>query len=701
MSIRHTIAILAAACIGTPLMVELAGAAIYHVSPLGSNTPPYDTYAKAAHRVIDAARAATADSDTILVHPGEYLVDTIIPIGKGVVWQGTSRDSVELYTEFIFQQEYFTMSSLGGGNAISGITFRDRSGVLYPNAWAMNTFTQDSVTIWDCRFVAATMYLSGGAHFHVHDNEIFHEDDEGVDAQLGYFWIHHNTFHGSLGYSVFLEDARTALIEYNSFSNEGFPGIPIALSAENSRSVMFRNNLLTNTGGFDWFHSTGIIENNTLSNTGLPSPSFPHRSQFFVRTPSTLTIRGNAFVDILRSKIGCGCWHTGDTTGTITVVNNSIWPPADSLYAFEKQDNPSAFRILDSANYSLFPMFAHDSVYELQFGSPLVDAGDPSVLDSDGSRSDIGWTGGPGGYTYPYLDLSPLPPETLGVSGEDTLVSVRWSSRPEGDLAGYRLYRGDHSGFWSPGLIPTHEFQVTATDTLEQVSRQTDTLYYVVTSFDRAGHESDPSAEVRYMISDNPFNQPPTWLPIAPQEIAVGDSLTLRVSATDPDGDLLSLTAGQLPPNAVFIDSGSGVGGLEFFPDSSQVGVLRIEFIASDGDLSDSIDFSINVTGSAVSLPQPGIVSVYPNPLNGNGHVEVMVPGDAGASRSVKLILHDLLGRNIAMCYEGELSGGKHLLEIDLTDGGIGLDLASGVYFLRLQDERGTIGRMAKIAVVK
>lgn len=31
----------------------------------------------------------------------------------------------------------------------------------------------------------------------------------------------------------------------------------------------------------------------------------------------------------------------------------------------------------------------------LASGSPLIDAGDPDLLDADGSRSDIGWTGGP------------------------------------------------------------------------------------------------------------------------------------------------------------------------------------------------------------------------------------------------------------------------------------------------------------------
>ena len=35
--------------------------------------------------------------------------------------------------------------------------------------------------------------------------------------------------------------------------------------------------------------------------------------------------------------------------------------------------------------------------YRLGSGSPLIDAGDPGVLDADGSRSDVGAWGGPNG----------------------------------------------------------------------------------------------------------------------------------------------------------------------------------------------------------------------------------------------------------------------------------------------------------------
>jgi hypothetical protein len=45
--------------------------------------------------------------------------------------------------------------------------------------------------------------------------------------------------------------------------------------------------------------------------------------------------------------------------------------------------------------------------------SPLIDAGDPTILDKDESISDIGLYGGPYGESYVYLDLPPRPPVNL------------------------------------------------------------------------------------------------------------------------------------------------------------------------------------------------------------------------------------------------------------------------------------------------
>ena len=48
-------------------------------------------------------------------------------------------------------------------------------------------------------------------------------------------------------------------------------------------------------------------------------------------------------------------------------------------------------------NLQVSPQFTYPGGYRLGAASPLIDAGDSTVLDVDGSRSDMGIYGGPNG----------------------------------------------------------------------------------------------------------------------------------------------------------------------------------------------------------------------------------------------------------------------------------------------------------------
>ena len=82
-----------AAWVGVCVFPAVALTATYHVSPFGSNTPPYDTYAKAAHQVADAV--AYADSgDTVWIGAGSYAVDSPIVLKKSFITvNGAGQDS--------------------------------------------------------------------------------------------------------------------------------------------------------------------------------------------------------------------------------------------------------------------------------------------------------------------------------------------------------------------------------------------------------------------------------------------------------------------------------------------------------------------------------------------------------------------------------------------------------------------------------
>jgi hypothetical protein len=96
-----------------------------------------------------------------------------------------------------------------------------------------------------------------------------------------------------------------------------------------------------------------------------------------------------------------------------------------------------------------------------------------------------------------------------------------------------------------------------------------------------------------------------------------GESRSLFVSATDPEGDPITLSASQLPPFATFLDNGSGHGTLTLTPDFDEAGVYPgVTIQASDGLLSSTQEFTITVNEAA---PEPRPASHLPGRTPPNG----------------------------------------------------------------------------------
>ncbi|MEM7223637.1 MAG: PKD domain-containing protein [Pseudomonadota bacterium] len=111
-------------------------------------------------------------------------------------------------------------------------------------------------------------------------------------------------------------------------------------------------------------------------------------------------------------------------------------------------------------------------------------------------------------------------------------------------------------------------------------------------------------------------NQPPALDPVGNQSVALGTSLSLLLSASDPNGDDLTFSATPLP-----LPDGASLGGqnglFTFTPNEDQVGTIDIDFLVSDGLLTDSESVTITVTG-----PQPGGVTAMTGRLLDTGDYE-------------------------------------------------------------------------------
>jgi len=93
-------------------------------------------------------------------------------------------------------------------------------------------------------------------------------------------------------------------------------------------------------------------------------------------------------------------------------------------------------------------------------------------------------------------------------------------------------------------------------------------------------------------IGINKINHAPSLSLPATAAVDQGKVVSIPVQASDPDGDLLTLTATGLPQNALFIPS---TGTIAFAPDFTQTGTYNVIVIASDGKLQTQGTVAITV----------------------------------------------------------------------------------------------------------
>jgi hypothetical protein len=91
-------------------------------------------------------------------------------------------------------------------------------------------------------------------------------------------------------------------------------------------------------------------------------------------------------------------------------------------------------------------------------------------------------------------------------------------------------------------------------------------------------------------------NDAPILAAIGSRSVAEGENLSFMVTASDVDGDPLTMTAENLPENAAYNDNLNGSGAFNFSPSHTQSGVYYITFMVSDGALADTEIVQITVT---------------------------------------------------------------------------------------------------------
>jgi hypothetical protein len=188
-------------------------------------------------------------------------------------------------------------------------------------------------------------------------------------------------------------------------------------------------------------------------------------------------------------------------------------------------NNTALFNPDTTIYYASDPMFENQDSnnYLLQMFSPLIDAGDPNILDVDGTRSDVGLYGGPFGQSYSYQDLAPKKPKFTLVKKQIGKVNFNWRGGTETDFNSFSLHRtrdpqfipndnnkiysGIDTIFTDSLADPTgsYSYKLTARDNQGNVSKL-DSVTVVITGISADEESPTPERIFLYQNYPNPFN---------------------------------------------------------------------------------------------------------------------------------------------------------------------------------------------------
>ena len=117
------------------------------------------------------------------------------------------------------------------------------------------------------------------------------------------------------------------------------------------------------------------------------------------------------------------------------------------------------------------------------------------------------------------------------------------------------------------------------------------------------------SPDVTVTITVNNVDRAPVLAEIGSKQTHEGINLNFGVSASDMDGDDLTLSAVDVPDGASFTDNGGGTGTFDWTPGNTDAGMYEVLFIASDGTLADSELVNIEVIDADGFVADPSSLS--------------------------------------------------------------------------------------------
>ena len=463
-------------------------ATIRYVSHTGTSTPPYTSWETAADSIQKCIDYCFA-GDTIIVANGTYYESLIVDKYLSLI--GSSMDSTIIdgtglsNPTIIFQSDgalsYFTIKGQGEGTSFTTCIRVNLANMIIEYCKIINAYRGISL-IWSSSIIDCCIITN------VINGYLTSCDIDTCNPTIKNSVIFLSNAVGSGNGGIMMEAGN------NISSNN------IVYGNQNSNKGI-RTGAVSNP-------SISIINNNTISGFDINIEGYANDSALVYNNSSTYASqRGytiNSKTD-MRNNISAYN-HTGVVGPTST----------NSDYNLYWQNSTNSTDSLAEHDIIANPMFVNDTIpvyggtydYHLQAYSPAIDAGDPNILDVDGTRSDIGVFGGPLGESYTYQDLAPRPPVNVTAVLDTNKLMLTWNKNTEADFKSYRIYRDTTEGF----IIDSTKLISTQSDTffVQIVPKEDINLYYKLTAVDSQGNESGPSEEVHIVISSVKTKEPIT-----------------------------------------------------------------------------------------------------------------------------------------------------------------------------------------------
>jgi len=483
-------------------------ATVRFVSKTGNSTPPYTTWETAADSIQECINVCVF-GDTIYVANGVYQEQVVMIPGLSLIGAGVDScliDSRQLVT----MQNYKTIDmktscivkgfyilSSNNFNYGSGIWAEGQTGIITANKFSnANTgidLYNSNIQVYKNNFFNLRFGIGVfNSNSIVRKNEIYTITDAGasgifIDAFSDSYQpiIDSNYIAARSGNGIRKSIGASPIIKNNFIQFVQYGSQAMYLSTSVSTKV-YNNLILLGTG------QTGVYNYNVLNLEVMNNYIFGQETNspqgMYVWSPNI--VKNNVISNTVQG-IGVG------GTQNLVVKYNNFWNNNTNAVGFTP----------DTTNLTVDPMIVNDDStqgeldFHLQKYSPLIDAGDPTILDRDGSRSDIGLYGGPYGWTYTYQDLAPRPPHNLTAQIEEGIVKLTWNRNTEADFSHYRVYRDTSTiVIYDSSKIVGETPDTVFYDNLPPVTRETG-FYYVITAFDSQGNQSYPSEEIVVLVT--------------------------------------------------------------------------------------------------------------------------------------------------------------------------------------------------------